>query len=233
MSAVAQLLFAAGGSGGSGDPDFASVVQLAHFDGTNGSTTLTNSCARGNTMTVLGTSTISTAQSKWGGASLRSPTTSSGATGANSTDYGFGTGAGTLEGWFRLDSVGGDNVYFSWYDDGPRVWCTAGGVVKLFVDSSNRITSSSGVGLATTWQYISICFEANGGTRNHYLHVDGSHIGTWNSSYSYTSTGRVNLFYDAYGIGAVGYADDFRVTKGVCRYGASSYTVPTAAHPDS
>lgn len=223
------------GGGGGGDPYFSSVVQLAHFDGSNGSTTLTNSCPRGNTMTVLGTSTISTAQSKWGGASLRSPNTSAGCTGANNSDYGFEHGAFTIEGWFRLDSVAGNSVYFSWADDGPLVYSDASGVVRLYVDSSARITSSAGVAVATTWQFISVCSvgASIGVNRNMYLHVDGVYIGTWTSTFGYSTPGRVNVFYDAYGIGAVGYADDFRVTKGVCRYGASNYSVPTEAHPDS
>lgn len=233
MSAPHAALLMAKAAGG--DPDFASVVQLAHFDGSNGSTTLTNSCPRGNTMTVLGSSTISTAQSKWGGASLRSPNTSAGATGANNADYGFQHGPFTIEGWFRLDAISGFQVYFSWMDDGPLVWCDGSGVISARIDSSIRISTAAGVGVAATWQFISFCSvgASVGVNRNQYLHVDGVYIGTWNSTYGYSTPGRVNVFHDAFGVGGVGYADDFRVTKGVCRYGASNYSVPTAAFPDS
>ena len=51
-----------------GDPDWANVVLLLHLDGTDGSTTITD--VKGNTCTTINTAAISTAQSKFGGASL-------------------------------------------------------------------------------------------------------------------------------------------------------------------
>jgi hypothetical protein len=218
-----------------GDPYWTSVVQLAHGNGSNGSTTITNSCPRGNTMTVRGSTTISTAQSKWGGSSIRSPNASSGASGANNADYGFGQGAATLEGWFRFDSLSSIQIAFSFMDEGPAVRISTTGQPIYFCDSSNRITGSAGVIVANTWHFISFC-TAGGSTgvaRNQYLHVDGTHIGTWLNAYAYGSPGTINLFYDAYGINGTGYADDFRVTKGVCRYSGANYAVPTAAFPDS
>lgn len=228
-----------GGGGGGGDPYFSSVVQLAHFDGTNGSTTLTNSSSGGNTMTVRGASTISTAQSKWGGASLRAPTTGTGAQAAEIADYGFAHGAVTMEGWVRLDSLVDYYVPFSFEQDGGSTACilrvTSAGAVRLFIDSGNKVTSSNGVISATTWHFISYCMAAGsvGVNRDHYLHVDGVHIGTWNSTYGWGSTGRLFVMQDAYGSDAVGYVDDFRVTKGVCRYTNSNYTPPAAAFPNS
>lgn len=222
--------------GGGGDPNFSSVVQMAHFDGSNGSTTLTNSCPRGNTLTVLGSATISTTQSKWGGASLRSPNTSSGAQNlANIADYGFGTLAHTLEGWFWFDTLRDTNVCFAWNDGSPIVRCRSLGQVSLFADSSYRITSANGVCSAATWHFISFCQEgaAVASTlRNWYLHVDGNYIGSWNFGALTGATGQLYCGQDAYGEALVGYADDFRVTKGVCRYGPTNYAVPTAPFPN-
>jgi hypothetical protein len=222
---------------GGGDPFFSSVVQMAHFDGSNGSTTLTNSCARGNTLTVLGSATISTAQSKWGGASLRSPNASSGAQNlANIADYGFGTGAHTLEGWFRFDTLRDYNVCFAWNDGSPLVNCRSSGQVSLYADSGYRIVSANGVCSANTWHFISFCqvgAPVGSTLRNWYLHVDGNYIGSWNFSALTTGTGQLYCGQDAFGAALVGYADDFRVTKGVCRYGAANYAVPTGPFPNS
>jgi hypothetical protein len=51
------------------DPDFANVSLLLHMDGSNGSTTFPDSSSNGLTVTRYGNAQISTAQSKFGGAS--------------------------------------------------------------------------------------------------------------------------------------------------------------------
>jgi hypothetical protein len=57
-----------GGGGGGGAPSFRQL--LLHLDGTNGSTTFTDSSPVGRVQTAANSATISTAQSKFGGASL-------------------------------------------------------------------------------------------------------------------------------------------------------------------
>lgn len=228
----------AGGGGGDTDPDFASVVQLAHFDGSNGSTTLTNSCARGNTLSVVSTSTISTAQSKWGGASLRCPNSSTGAQNLSSiADYGMGTGAWTAEAWIRLDSLRNYDVAFTVLGGGGAtaalLYIDSTGTIRLYQDSTNRITSSGGVISAATWHFISLS-RASGANGTHYMAVDGVSQGTpWSGASNYQATGELQVGCDPYGLGFVGYIDDFRVTKGVQRYDATTYSVPTAAFPNS
>jgi PKD repeat protein len=60
-----------GGGGGPGaDPNFNDVVLLASFDGANGSTTLTDESVPPATLTAVGGAALSTAQSRFGGASL-------------------------------------------------------------------------------------------------------------------------------------------------------------------
>ena len=59
--------FGAGDSELSTDPYWASVVLAMHFDGTNGSTTFTD--IKGHTVSSAGSPVISTARSKFGGAS--------------------------------------------------------------------------------------------------------------------------------------------------------------------
>jgi hypothetical protein len=52
------------------DPQFGSVSLLLHGDGTNGSTTITDSSPTPKTVTAVGNAQISTAQSKFGGVSV-------------------------------------------------------------------------------------------------------------------------------------------------------------------
>jgi hypothetical protein len=52
------------------DPQFGSVSLLLHGDGTNGSTTITDNSPTPKTVTAVGNAQISTAQSKFGGASI-------------------------------------------------------------------------------------------------------------------------------------------------------------------
>ena len=61
--------------GGSADPYAANVISLLHFDGVNGSTTFTDQVPS-RSWGRSGTSTISTAQSKFGGSSLNVPVSS-------------------------------------------------------------------------------------------------------------------------------------------------------------
>src|SRR6266576_3524154 len=94
------------------DPSFSSVVQLAHFNGTNGSQVYTNSCPRGNTITAGGGSnSISTAQSLFGGSSLRIDTNAI-VNAASHADYNYAASDCTVEWWQRLDAVTGANFGF-------------------------------------------------------------------------------------------------------------------------
>jgi hypothetical protein len=67
-----QAVTGSGGQGGSQDAAAASpLVALFHFDGEEGSTSLIDSSGTGKIATIHGNPAISTAQSKFGGASLR------------------------------------------------------------------------------------------------------------------------------------------------------------------
>ena len=54
---------------GGGDPYFANVSLLLHCDGSDASTTFTDSSSNGHTVTASNDAQIDTAQSKFGGAS--------------------------------------------------------------------------------------------------------------------------------------------------------------------
>ena len=89
-----------------GDVHFPKVKWLSPFDGSNGATTTTDSSDSNNSLTLQGSTQISTAQSKFGGSSMYVP---------NSTEQGVYasvagttvnlTGDFTIEYWFRRVQV--------------------------------------------------------------------------------------------------------------------------------
>lgn len=84
------------------DPVFSNVSLLLHGNGTNGSTTITDSSLSPKTVTAFGNAQISTAQSKFGGASLYLDGTGSRlSVNSNSADLALGFGSFTIEGWIR------------------------------------------------------------------------------------------------------------------------------------
>ena len=215
------------------DPYFSYVVQLAHFNGTNGSTTFTNSCPRGTTLAASGSGQLSTAQSKFGTASLRTAGSSDGAIESTiQTDYAFSTGAYTVEFWMRCDSVATKNIVF-WGDGGfSGIYMMSTGAIKAYMGSTDVITSSAGVITATTWQFVSYS-KFGSSPASAYLHVDGVNVGSWTDTSSHANGKLYIGRYNGTTNNFVGYIDDLRVTKGVGRYGSGNYTVPSAAFPDA
>lgn len=237
------------GGGGGGDPDFSSVVLLAHFDGTNGSTTFTDSSSKNKTITrqTLADATISTAQSKFGGASLN-PGTNNGAPAsirvAKGTDFNLGTGDFTVELFAYITSQPGwQQTLFMLNDNGG-----AGGL-HILVDADGAgqrriglyLTQDSGGGdvvvysqnlgqfTLNTWQHYAVC--RNGNTFR--LFLDGVQL--------WTTTSSKSIFHDAAAPVAIGtsgsaptagFIDEVRVTQGVGRYTAN-FTPPAAAFPNS
>lgn len=229
MGASQQLLMAGGATSVVPDPYFANVVQLAHFNGANGSTTFTNSASVGPTMTPNGSGALSTTESKWGGASLRSVNTGCGYA-SGSTYLEMGTGDYTIEWWQRLDSVTSSwNCVFWGNGSTTGVYVTNSGIPHLYITGTDRVVGGSNVLLATTWQFIA--YSRTSGTGEFY--VDGTRIGSWSDSTNLGATAALYLGRNSAGSGMSGYIDDFRMTKGVGRYSGATCPVPTAAFPDS
>jgi hypothetical protein len=108
--------FLAADSGGGGGGGGGNTSLLLHFDGTNGSTTFTDSGPNALAVTATGTAQISNAQSKFGGTSAYldkgfSGGLTSAALVGDSASFGFGTGDFTLDGWFYATSLGGATMF--------------------------------------------------------------------------------------------------------------------------
>jgi len=214
------------------DPDFANVSLLLHGDGTNGSTTVIDSSPSPQTVTAAGDAQISTAQSKFGGASIAFDGSGDYLQLSSQAALSFGTDDFTIETWARLTSTGNVQVIIEARNQlAPVPWILA-------VDSSNKILFRHGVGLLTSnasitygqWQHYAVTRSA-GVIR---IFIDGVTDTSTATNTSAIDAGAQGLIGQAFGSGYYinGYIDDLRITKGVARY-TSNFTPPTAPFPDA
>lgn len=207
-----------------GDPYWANVVSLLHFDGTNGSTTITD--VTGALWTSNGCS-LSTAQVKFGSAALAGNTTSD--VHSNSNFSALGTGDFTIDCWLYSSVSSGTrgiaDLRGSGATSNPVLYMNAG-VLTYFANGADRIIGPTvSVG---SWFLLSV--SRNSG--NSRLFVNGTQVGsTYADATSYvTAPMYYTNFYNDSG-NFSGYMDDARFTIGVGRY-TSNFTPPTAAFPN-
>ena len=215
------------GAAGGGDPSFAYVSALLHFDGPDGSTTFTDVTSKIWTPTL--SAEIVTAQSKFGGSSGRLTGGSKISTPAHD-DFAYGTGDFTWEFWLRLATLGGNQYALDHSLNGGTV------VYNSFLRYYNSTigvggplyTTGGGALLINTWYHIAVARESNI-TR---FFVDGVLKSSGTDNHNYGSLAPQIGAYSTSSNSLNGWVDDFRITKGVARYTAA-FTPPAAAFPDS
>jgi hypothetical protein len=208
-----------------GDIYFNDVSLLLHCDGTNGSTTFTDSSNNGLTVTPNGNAQISTAQSKFGGASGYFDGSSSY---VNTTlASALGTVDFTVEIWFYLTSTSAVL---------QRIIGSFGGYIGIKPTTNYLVFSSNGSdaiinSVATTlntWTHVAI--SRNSSITK--MFVNGVQVGlNYSDSISYIDLVTVAANYPLGTEPFFGYIDDVRITKGIARY-TSNFTPPTSAFPD-
>jgi hypothetical protein len=201
------------------DPNFSSVSLLLHLEGTNGSTTFTDSGPLGLSLTRTGSATVSTSQSAVGGSSLSVPDTSSGlnlpANAALTLSGDF-----TIEWRARHSNLTGKQQYFA-NQTGTNVQIAYQNGLFFFPPDVVRPLTMA----VDTWAALAI---SRSGTTLYWF-KDGALLGSVTDPYNYNlSQGMVS--YQSGGM--AGFMDEIRITKGVCRYTAS-YTVATGPFPDA
>jgi len=214
-----------------GDAYWNNVSLLLHMNGTNGSTTFTDSSTNAFTITANGNAQISTAQSKFGGASGSFDGSGDYIATPSNSALAFGTGDFTVELWLYINSFGGYTTLIgtrpdtSQYSDAWSIDYNGSG--DIYGYSDNIIANSSGALSTGTWAHIAL--TRSSGTI--YIFKNGSLL---NSQANTQNFSRTTLYVGAAGNGggaSNSYIDDVRITKGVARYTAS-FTAPTAAFPD-
>lgn len=220
-------------------------VLLLHFDGTDGSTTITDSESTPKSVTVVGTAHLSTADKKFGTASLLLDGNSDYVQTADSNDWFFDTADFTIDTWVKLvnhtqnhgicgqEYSSDDNwaVYIRWWSNVVSLnfdlWVGGHRLVQYHWDA-NVLKNLDGVKT-----HISVC--RHGSTM--YAFINGSPLTiisstafgsqSFNNQSSQLTIGMsapsANWYY------LYGNMDEFRISKGIARH-IAAFTPPTAAY---
>jgi hypothetical protein len=209
------------------DPFFSSVSALLHMNGANGGTSFPDNSLNAYAVTAVNGATTSTVQVKFGTASYLG-----GATArylnihTDNTPFAFGTGDFTVEFWVRITATGGAQNLITLPGTSNSIAYNTGTGVVYITGGITRITSTS-TG-TNVWTHVAVA-RGSGTTR---MFINGVVQGTtFADSTDYTAAGTLCQLGGSTGSAFIGNIDDFRVTKGVCRY-TTSFSAPIAQFPD-
>ena len=219
-----------------GDAYYPQVAALLHFDGTNGSTVITDNSKNNLAVTSVNGAAISTAQSKFGGSSVFFDGTNDYLSIPANSIFQF-DGDFTVECWFNCTAANfssgliglfGRNTYAFNNGGFPRIEFNSAAKASLTYAANTTIVGTTTV-TVNTWHHIAvvrysgvIAFYLNGvsqGSAAYSTSIPATYdvlIGNapWSSFYP-------NLYFQ-------GYIDEFRITNGYARY-TGAFTPPTAA----
>ena len=235
-----------------GDVHFPKVKWLSPFDGTNGATTTTDSSNSNSSLTLQGSTQISTAQSKFGGSSMYVPNSAQQGVYANVAGTTVNlTGDFTLEWWVHrvqvsyansmaqliygmplADDLTGYAIVAGYY--GSSASTTQGLMYVSSNGSSWNVASAVQLGtgsLGTVGQWVHMALVRSGSDWSYYVDGTRTYTGSLGSA-TISTPGSYMYLGRAWGdvSSMEAYYDDFRVTQGLARYTGASFTVPTTAH---
>ena len=221
----------------------ANTLLLVHADGTDATTVFRDDNGTGRSskgVSAIGNAKISTAQSKFGGASSLYDGTGDYLLLANSSDFNFGSGNWTAEFWWYQPSNVAAGVYSTLLcfgvangDTGWLISTEPSTNPVLVISSSNgsnslSIIANSAGTTAATWNHIAVVVNSSVAT----IYVNGTASGSTGAIQPKASTG---LFYIGGGLGGLssgtfgstgdiihlnGYLDEIRVSN-IARYTAN------------
>ena len=220
-----------------GEPYYNSCSLLLHFDGANGSTTFTDNSPTPKTVTSVNGAAISTAQSKFGGASLLLDGTDDYLS-TNSTSAFDWQGDITIECWIYPLVLNGNNstsygvvgTHFNFSDQVTLIYIGGAGRIMIGKVGLNEISSTTGVISTSNWQHIAVVKSGSTTT----IYVNGSSVASNTTSVWSTGTAPLYIGYINPSNGSYfnGYIDELRITKGVARY-TTNFTPQTSAFPNA
>ena len=213
---------------------------LMHFDGTDGSTTMTDNSPYSQSCTAQDNAQIDTAQSKFGGASLLLDGTNDRVSVADDSSLDIGSNNFTLAGWVRFNgSPSGDATFIA-------KWRLAAGQREFrfyYENASSELrmvlstTGSNEVTIAESWSpsgdtWYHLAASRTGG--NIHLFVNGTQLGSGTSdSSTVNDAGHAVTFGCTDNAGPVaalnGWLDEWIFLNGTGIY-SSNFTPPTAAY---
>lgn len=209
-----------------GDPFFANVSLLLRGDGANGSRSIIDSSPSPKIVTVVGNAQISTAQAKFGGASIAFYGSEDYLTLTDSgNEFAFGIGDFTLEWWFNSTST---RPYASMM---TRVWNDPGGISFTlngvsgngrpeiyWREFSGAVFIQSSIGGFNDGAWHHYAFVRSG--TSCYMFVDGVICGIRIGVSPSVPSSTIYIGSDRQFLGReyTGNIDNLRITKGVARY---------------
>lgn len=215
------------------------------MDGSNGSTTFTDSSGTPKTVTANGNAQISTAQSKFGGASCLLDGNGDYLQVAWGSAFDLSTGDFTIELWaYPITQANGGALLAEEYNadskvafaiafaDSSTVASTGGSTISFgsYGTSWTGVTSTQSLAVGE-WSHVAVSRVGTTTT----IYLNGVSIGSGTSSpLSSGSQLFIGRRWDDDGTSDFfhGYIDELRITKGVARY-TSAFTPPTAPFPDA
>jgi hypothetical protein len=223
-----------------GDAYYPQVAALLHFDGTNGSTTITDNSKNNLAVTSVNGASISTAQSKFGGASVFLDGTNDYLSIPDNEVLELGTNNLTWEMWIKTTS---SVQYATLYCREPSAF--GSGMWTLMINQSSSTAGdialylgdlSGGVPLLLTtgvsirddvWHHIAIVRNGSAWA----CYVDGTSRATGTFSGGIGNISAVTLIgadQNVPGRNFAGYIDELRITNGYARY-TGNFTPSTTA----
>jgi hypothetical protein len=178
-----------------------------------------------NNLETVGNAQISTAQSKFGGASMAFDGTGDWLTAPNSKGLYIGSGDFTIEGWLYLNALGSVRAIVSQFNSngsGPgwTLYTKTTNVLEFYGGSGTVTVTGTAAIAATTWTHFAVVRSGSTIT----IYVNGTAGGTaTNSSFSDDTSALVYVGgrADSASLALNGYIDDLRITKGYARYTAN------------
>ena len=223
-----------------GDVYFPNVICLLSFDGSNGSTSITDRSNGNHTVTVNSDAKISTAASKFGGSSLLLDGSGDRLT-INTVADVMNSNIHTIEFWFNTSSsdYSGDPAFFGFnnssssYTNSLMLQATTATQLRLYYNPNSSYTYIT-VGAINDgeWHHLAVVSDGT----DYDLYIDGTRVAnnigaattivdsdTFMIGAEYDSSAALGNYFN-------GYIDDFRITNGVARYSGASFTPPSTAH---
>jgi hypothetical protein len=193
---------------------YPTTISILHLDGTNGSTAIIDSSLSPKTWNVAGNAQISTAQSKFGGASLLLDGTGDAIAVPFPSEFAVGTGDYTVDFWYRPAAVGVQQVIFeprsAAVPNNPVIFVSSANLFIFNTNGAIRITGTTVI-TAGTWYHVAVSRVAGttrmfiNGVQEGVSYTDPTNIGA-------SATIFVGFAYDA-STGTNGYIDEFRLSK--------------------
>ena len=206
---------------------------LLHCNGTDASTTFTDSSDSAHTVTANGNAQIDTAQSKFGGAAALFDGAGDYLSIPDHADWNFGSGDFTIDTWLRFASVSGNQQIVGQRVDASNFWALylnngANVSFDVFVDGAyTHQMNFAWIPNADTWYHLAMVRSGN----DFKCFINGTQIGTTQTDTDAMPDLAASLIIGSFSSSSYfnGWLDEFRIVKGTAIW-TSDFTPPDTAY---